>query len=108
MGTIWPGIPEDGVVVKVAPPIGDPGAPVGEKVAVTVKPWYQSSTILIGLLGLAGSITDAVVDVLIPVLQSNADLDIKKLWKPALIAAFSAYIAWRRKQDNTVVGGSAK
>jgi len=93
-------------VIKVAPPSGDPGVPAGGRVVVDVKPWTSSSTIWASLAGLGFAILDAVIEVLIPYLTTPDPIDFSKLWRPVLIGAFSAFVAWRRKSDNTIVSSS--
>jgi len=99
-------IPDPGthVIVPMAPASGEPGAAV---VAVTTHPWYESTTIWSGLSLLGGSVIDAIINVLMPLLSSDQALDPKKLWRPCLVAAIGAYIAYRRKTDNSVIGSGA-
>ena len=89
------------VEVPLAPATGNPGGPM---VAVEVVPWYASTTIWSGLTLLGGSILDALVNVLLPILVSGQPLDLDKLWRPCLVAVLGAVIAWRRNAVNTVVG----
>lgn len=98
-GSILPD-PGTRVIVPMAPASGDPGAAV---VAVTTHPWYQSTTIWSGLSLLGGSALDAIINVLLPLLSSDAPLDPTKLWRPCLVAVIGAYIAYRRKTDNSVI-----
>lgn len=96
-------IPNAGTLVAVpmSPASGEPG---GAVVAVTTHPWYESTTIWSGLSLLGGSIIDAIINVLLPLLSSDQALDPKKLWRPCLVAAIGAFVAYRRKTDNSVIG----
>jgi len=97
-------IPKGYEVIKVAPPSGGTGVPAGGRVVVDVKSWTSSSTIWASLAGLGFAILDAVIEVMIPYLTTPDPIDFNKLWRPALVGAFSAFVAWRRKSDNTVIG----
>jgi hypothetical protein len=94
--------PASGTIVGVplAPATGAPGANV---VAVEAKEWWKSSTIWIGLAGLAGSIGDATVTVILPAISTGQSVKWADLGPKFLVAVFSGYIAWRRKQDNSVI-----
>jgi hypothetical protein len=101
-----PTIPRGYEIIKVAPSSGDPGVPAGGRVVVDVKAWTSSGTIWASIAGLGLAILDAVIEVLIPYLTTPDPIDFNKLWRPVLVGAFSAFVAWRRKNDNTVVGSN--
>jgi hypothetical protein len=88
----------------MSPASGEPGSPV---VAVKVKAWQFSTTIWTGLSLLLGGAADAVINAILPYLLSDEPLSIEKLWRPALVAALGAFVAWRRKTDNSVIGSGA-
>jgi len=96
--------PGDLVTVPLAPPVGQPSVKAKQYVAVEVKPLTSSITIWTSLALVAGSVLDAVLEVFIPMIAGNEPLDVNKLWRPLLVAALSAVIAWRRKQQNTIIG----
>lgn len=77
-------------------------APVGI-VVTTSKPWYTSLTIWSSLSMVGGAVLDAVISVLVPLLSTDAPFDPQRLWRPCLVAAFGAIVAYRRKNDNTVI-----
>ena len=86
--------------VSVLPASGP--APAG-LVVTTSKPWYDSVTIWSGLSMLGGGVLDSIVSVLLPVLVSDAPVSFSKLWRPCLVAALGAVMAYRRKTDNQVI-----
>jgi hypothetical protein len=97
----------DVVGSPVAAPAGPITQPVGSAVVVTVKGWWQSATMWLSAAGILEAVEDAVVNVLVPIINDPAPIDWQtlpsKLFRPALKAGFFAWIAYRRKTDNTVV-----
>ena len=91
-------------MVPLAAETGD----VGEHafVAVRVKRALASPTMWLSLGLVAESVLDAVLNVLLPMLASDAAFDPAKLWRPCLTAAVGAVVAYRRKTMNTVIGSS--
>lgn len=93
------------VAAPVAPASGPIPAGVSA-VVVPVKPWYQSSEIVISLLAVLGTVIDSVFSAVIPLL-GDGPIDKERI-KAALIRSvvaglYAAFVAWRRKSSNSVV-----
>lgn len=90
--------------IPIAPPTGDPRSPWA---VVRVKPLLTSVTFWSSALLFGGAVLDAVLEVLLPMLRSSEPFDIERAWRPILVAVLSAIIAWRRRQQNTVIGSGS-